>query len=88
MVVEILQFLTDHKLIVVGAATTISEVVVVLVNLRRKLKKENQVMEAMSALNSNGEVVSSNDVESQRKKTTISGNLLWAANPINLFRKP
>lgn len=82
MIVEILTFLTDYKVIVVGAATTLSEVVVVLVNMRRKLKAERQAVETMSAADQDFE-----------KRTRLSRmlsrkNLLWSANPLNLFRQP
>ncbi len=82
MSVEILTFLTDHKLIIIGAATTFCEVVVVFVNMRRKLRKDLQTVSTMDA----------GDQRAERRtrvgRMTSKEYLLWSANPINLFRKP
>lgn len=42
MLTEILSFLTDQKVIITGAATTISELVIIIVNTYRKLKAQPQ----------------------------------------------
>lgn len=73
MFVEILQFLTNNKTIVVGATVAIGEVIVVLANVYRRFKNERKALTVMDAV----------------KKSLFSvSNLLWAANPRNLFRKP
>lgn len=66
--VSLLTFLTEHKVVIVGAAATISELIVIIVNLWRKLRQRKT-----------GVMV----------YTPVSPvrTLLWAMNPINLFRR-
>ncbi len=71
MIEQILQFMTENKLIIIGAATTISEVIVIFWNMRRKAK----TVKVMAA------------TENATPESKLSV-ILWAANPINVFRKP
>lgn len=77
MLVEILTFLATHKVVIAGAAATLSEVVVVLVNLRRRLKKQSEEVTLLSEI-----------YDDVNQKPSTFKNLLWSANPINLFRSP
>lgn len=70
----ILTYLAEHKTIVVGATATVLEVLTLFVNFWRKNKAAKQV-QLMGA-----------DVTTGNRKTKFQ-KLLWAANPINLFRK-
>jgi len=73
MLESILTFLTANKAIIVGATATLAEVGTIIINFVRKNKAEKQMSEAGVT-----------DVP----KTFVGKKLLWAANPVNLFRKP
>lgn len=73
MLVEILTFLATNKVVITGAAATLAEVVVVLVNLRRRLKKQSEDTTLLS---------------DESVKSSMFKDLMWSANPINLFRSP
>jgi len=78
MLLEVLTFLTNHRTIIIGATTTLTEVVIIFVNMRRKLRKDTQ---AASIIN--------HRIDQRTYITRIISRkyLLWSANPINLFRK-
>jgi len=67
---EILTFLTDKRTIITGAALTISELIVIIVNLVRKIKNKPALKTAS---------VYSNEISHLKI-------LIWAANPLNLFK--
>lgn len=66
MLESILEFLTLKNTIIIGAATTVAELTVILVNFYRQLIKNTTELKAMNK---------------------IERSVLWAANPINLFRR-
>ena len=68
MILEALQFLASNKAAVIGAAVTISEVVVIGVNTYRRLKANAQKVQLAGEM-------------------PMHRTILWAANPLNLFRK-
>lgn len=72
---SIITYLASNKAVLIGAATAIAELTTIAVNLYRKLKAEKSKVSAMSA----------SDEACRPSKTK---QLLWAANPINLFRAP
>lgn len=73
MITELLEYLTTNKVILVGAAATIGELIVIAVNTYRKIRADKISDQQISTL----------EAKPPRKNT-----LLWAVNPINLFRKP
>ncbi len=77
MIESILLFLSANKLIVTGAAATISELTVIIVNMLRRMRASKRRLTTMSADCCGGECK-----PKSRLKT-----LAWTANPINLFRK-
>ena len=72
MLENILEFLTNNKIIIIGATVTLTEVLTVIINFRRKNKAEQSMISTMGT---------------NYKYKTISQKLLWSLNPINLFRK-
>ena len=77
MLESILTFLAANKTIIVGATATLAEVGTIIINFVRKNKAEKQMVQTMSE-------AGMTDVP----KASVGKKLLWAANPINLFRKP
>ncbi len=76
MIEHILDFLTSNRAIIVGAAITIAEVIVVFINVWRKNRAEKTLVKLMNIAN-----------KTYVYDTKIQ-TLLWILNPINLFRKP
>ena len=76
MIEHILNFLTSNRAIIVGAAITIAEVIVVVINVWRKNRAEKTLVKLMN-------IASKTYVYDTKVQT-----LLWILNPINLFRKP
>lgn len=80
MIIETLTFLSQNKTIIIGATATIAELFVIIINLKRRIKKEQNLVKYMTAPYINLE-------QRTRISRTLSlRNLLWAANPINLFK--
>lgn len=71
---ELLTYLAEHKAIIVGATATLSEVAVVLINMWRKIRKSKKT--EIYSLNSTG----------AKRSIIRPTTLLWAANPLNLFK--
>ena len=72
----ILEWMVANKAVVIGAAGVISELIVIAVNTYRAIRANKKQIEAMG--------LPSKPTEFDKKVSV----LLWAANPINLFRKP
>lgn len=93
---EILHYLADNKTIVVGAATTLSELIVVIVNLVKQLRKHETTMEnglqiarnmeSSTSMSGSEPVIKTMSITNLDKKSTLS-LIAWAANPLNLFAK-
>lgn len=80
---EILKYFTDQKLIIMGAAITVSELIIIAVNTYRRLRAKTEILMKFPALTKTPTV----DEKKLLKENTLKV-ILWAANPINLFRKP
>lgn len=83
MLLEVLTFISANKAVITGSVACVGEVVVIILNLRRKYKAEAAKTIRVPIPNKNWEVTMT--------ETTIEPawrKVLWAANPINLFRKP
>lgn len=82
MLKDTLIFLATNKAIIVGAAATVAELIVISVNLYRRLRAKKR-FELESA---------DNPVPTSKRATDYKGSLFndlaWSANPINLFRNP
>ena len=68
---SILTYLAEHKAALVGATATVLEVMALVINFWRKNRVAKQVQILGADL----------------KNETKLQKFLWAANPINLFRK-
>lgn len=82
MLKDTLIFLAANKAVIVGAAATVAELIVISVNLYRRLRAKKR-FELESADNP--------VLASQREpvyKSSLFNDLAWSANPINLFRNP
>lgn len=75
MFVELLEFLAGNKAVLIGAAVTVGELLVIAVNTYRKLRADKAKDAEITTLEA-------------KPKRSVSSTLLWSANPINLFRKP
>lgn len=71
---ELLEFLANNKAVLIGAAATVGELLVIAVNTYRKLRANKQRAIEIATL------------EAKEQPTTFQ-IFLWSANPINLFRK-
>ena len=83
MLKEIMTFVTENKEIVLGSAGVFSELVIIIVNLVRKLKqkesKEQKLLESPAA---------TQDVKAfMCHRETTAEVVWWAVNPLNLFKK-
>ena len=74
MLTEALIYLVANKAIIVGTAAVVSELIVIVYNLRRRLKKIRKTTVAEPSCMPQKEIVEMKD-------------LLWSANPINIFKK-
>lgn len=79
---DILIFLVANKSIIIGAAAIIAELIVIVINMYRRLSSKKR-FELESADNS---VLYSK--QDNIYKSNIFNDLAWSVNPINLFRKP
>lgn len=73
-----MNYLSNNGTVIITSAATLAELIVIIVNLLRKLK---------SNINQKFSV----DLQSyhlEKKKNTTMNLILWSVNPINLFRKP
>ena len=75
---DILQTVADNKAAVVGFVSVICEVVVIVVNTRRRLQSLNKKVKALAI---------EAWPEAEQKNAEWLRILLWSANPINLFKK-
>ena len=74
MMTEIMNFLTNNRVIILGTLTTIGECVVIIVNTYRKIHNDQQP--------------SKNTLMIGFPKTNKALSVfLWSANPINLFKR-
>jgi hypothetical protein len=72
-----------NKLIITGAAATVAEVIVIAYNLRRRLKAKSQdEPPGYVGIYPSGRVSATNTT-----KKSLLRNILWSANPINIFRE-
>ena len=74
MIETILAYLIAHQAVLIGSATTIAQLLVIIVNTTRKLRKAEQGI-------SEGNVI-------KPMKAPEKTSFLWIINPINLFKKP
>lgn len=81
MLTEILTYLTVQKVIILGAAATISELIIIIVNTYRKIKANTQSINTFMAVDARTEGIF-------KPHPNIKGTFLWSVNPMNLFRKP
>jgi len=92
-IITILSFLSEHKVIVLSAAGTVAQLVVIMFNMIRKIhkikaKKANERLIAMSyGPTKHTKPMNMKQLESLDKRDYTEA-LLWSMNPINLFRKP
>jgi hypothetical protein len=68
----ILTYLTENKLLLVGAVAALTEVLAIVINFWRKVKAEATAVKVYGG---------------DHVKVSAISKLLWSANPINLFRK-
>ena len=80
MIDSLLDYLANHKSTVVGAVTTILESLTIIINWWRRTRHEQQVQSMRTSIDVNV-------VYDSGKANTKLRRFLWAANPINLFRK-
>ena len=73
MLTEALIYLVANKAIIVGTAAVVSELIVIVYNLRRRLNKIRKT-------------TAKPDCMPQKEKVEMK-DLLWSANPINIFKK-
>jgi len=69
-----LEFLASNRAIIVGAALTVAEVIVIIINTMEQLKDKPEMSETVETLAKG----------SKKSKIRI---LFWIINPINIFRK-
>lgn len=77
MIEAILAYVANNS-ILIGAATAILQLLVIIINTTRKLRKAEVDLEPAAE-----EIVSMRAVKNPKKTS-----FLWVCNPINLFRKP
>lgn len=71
MLVNILEFLTSQKTIILGSVACICEALVVIINTCRQLNVAKNDVKPLGVV----------------KKKPFSKILFWSLNPVNLFRK-
>jgi hypothetical protein len=86
MLTQILQYLADNKALLLAAAATLLELIVLAVNTYRRIKaNQTDAQKAPSpriTVDENQPVT----VMAEISAPTLARTLLWAANPVNLFR--
>lgn len=70
MITEILEYITNNRVIIVGAAGTICEVIVIIINLMRRIHRLEGMSYSLMGY----------------KQSKFLKVLFWSANPLNLFR--
>lgn len=90
---DLLTFLAERQTIVLGAAATVAELVVIVVNMFRKINKiRNSKKELASQMRVNQMAADapgkcySVDVDTSLTKKEYAKALAWSANPLNLFK--
>lgn len=72
IITVILQYLTVNKVIILGAATTVSELAIICYNFRRRIKA---IKDADDGIHKNSFT-----------KESLMKTFIWSANPLNLFK--
>jgi uncharacterized membrane protein len=77
MVINILNFFAENKILLIGATTTIAELLIIVINTIRRIRKnEERELDVKATMASIGHTC---------KRSKIS-TVLWVCNPISLFR--
>ena len=82
MLVSLLTFLSENKVIITGATLCVGEVIVIITNLYRKNKIETKAKAIDTIIKKNRE---NPEWPPWLAKTNLQ-KILWAANPLNLFK--
>lgn len=80
MLKEVLEFLSSNSVLIIGSASVIAELIIIAVNLIRRLTDPKINLESINQVPSTG--------FSNFFKSSFWGHLWWSANPLNLFRNP